>query len=94
MSRYAILDAYILTFPESCSYLRIHIDCEVLIIDDLIVPLLDLAIDPLLEEIANASVDNIGDVSPRQLFNLSLFNRQSLSNLGPSLRMVEHGCCA
>jgi hypothetical protein len=69
-------------------YLRIHVDGEVLLLHDLIVPLRDLAIHPLLEEVADNRVDNVGEISSRQLVNFSRLQWEALSNRWPVASVV------
>ena len=43
----------------------VHLDRHVLVLDDPLVPPIDLAVDPLLEGRANLGVDDIGDAGKK-----------------------------
>ena len=58
---------------EGLVHLRVHVDHEVLLLGDLLVPLLDDGVDPLLEHRANESVDDVADVLSWELADFSFF---------------------
>ena len=86
-----MLGGHMLTGHEGGIDLWIHIDGEVLVLDDLGVTLVDLAVDPLFEDGTNDGVDNVGDVLPRQLLHLTLLRRQRPRHIWPVPGVVQHG---
>ena len=76
---------------EPCEDLRVHVDSEVLLLDELLVPLGDLLVDPVLERLADDGVDEVGDVGPGQLLHLSRLHGQRLLYCWVALGVMEHG---
>ena len=54
----------------------VHVDGEVLLRHDLVVPGLDGTVDPVPEWLANDGVDDVGQVASGQLLYLSRLDRQ------------------
>ena len=66
---------------ESLHDFRIHLNGHILVFDVLLGPGLDLALHPLLKSFTNNRVDDVSNVGPRKLIDLSGLNRQGFNYL-------------
>ena len=64
----------------SCN-LRVHLNVEVLLSEDLGITCLDAGVNPLVEGLTHEGVDDVGDVLPRKLVDL-MFNWQRIHDIG------------
>ena len=81
----------VLTRLEGCEDFWVQLDAEVLLFDNSLVPLLDLLIDPILEDGADDGVDHVGDVLTGQLEPLTLLFRKCLHHRWEVEGVEEHG---
>ena len=71
------------------SYLWVHLDQEVALVRELLVPRPDVDVDPVLERLSTPCVDHIRKPLTRQQVDLSLV-RQIQHEIGKLLGFLEH----
>ena len=70
--------------------LRIHLDPEILLLDDLLISFDDLIIYPLLKWRAYDCVDDVGNVRSRKLLSFVLLRRERFHHCWPIFAKLKH----